>query len=142
MEVERIMSRKIASVVKDATLREAADLMAEENVGCVLVVDTGEKPLGIVTDRDLIVRGIAKGHDAGNATVESVMSGHPFTAKRDEEIMFVARKMADKGIRRVPVVDDDGSVIGLASVDDLLTILISELSNVAAAIVGPSKLIS
>ena len=142
MQVGRIMSREIASLPREGSLLEAAKLMSEKNVGCVLVLDSEERPIGIVTDRDLVVRGVAKGHDLADANVGSIMSAHPFTARRDEPIMLVARKMADKGIRRVPVVDEEGSVVGLVSVDDLLTVFISELSNVAAAIVGSSKLIS
>ena len=142
MDVDRIMSRNVASVPKKANLLEAAKLMDDESVGCVLILDGDEKPVGILTDRDLVVRGVAKGHAVEKTTVESVMSAHPFTVHRDEPIMLVARKMADKGIRRVPVVDEKGSVVGLVSVDDLLTVFISELSNVAAAIVGSSKLLS
>lgn len=142
MNVDRIMSRDVASVPKKASLIDAAKLMSEEGVGCVLVLDAEEKPLGILTDRDLVVRGVAKEHVASETSVESVMSAHPFTARLGDPIMIVARKMADKGIRRVPVVDDKGAVVGMVSVDDLLTVFISELSNVAAAIVGSSKLLS
>ena len=142
MDVNRIMSRNVASVPQKASLLEAAKLMDEDRVGCVLVLDADEKPVGILTDRDLVVRGVAKGNAVDETTVESAMSAHPFTACPDDSIMLVARKMADKGIRRVPVVDEHGSVVGLVSVDDLLTVFIAELSNVAAAIVGSSRLIS
>lgn len=142
MEVDRIMNRKVASVGPKASLLDAAKLMSEDDVGCVLVVDDKSKPVGILTDRDIVVRSLAKRPTLESATVDSAMSPHPFTAKRDDPIMVVARKMADKGVRRIPVVNEDGAAVGIVSVDDLLTVFVSELSNVTAAIVGSSKLIS
>jgi CBS domain-containing protein len=142
MEVDRIMNRNLAAVGPKASLLGAAKLMGDENVGCVLVVDEKKKPIGILTDRDVVVRGLARGASLETATVDSAMSPHPFTARRNDPIMLVARKMADKGVRRIPVVDEDETAVGIVSVDDLLTVFISEISNVAAAIVGSSKLIS
>ena len=115
--------------------------MADERVGCLVVLDDNEKLRGILTDRDVVVRGLAK-TESGGAEVSSVMSEHPYTTRPEEQVMLVARKMAEKEIRRVPVVGDDGKVLGVVSVDDLLAVFISELSNVAAVIAGSSKLVS
>ena len=142
MQVDRIMNRDVAALEPKSSLLEAGKLMREDDVGCIIVVNEKRKPIGILTDRDLVIRGVATGEVPGEASVDSAMTPHPFTVKTGEPIMLVARKMADKGVRRVPVVDDGGAVVGLVSVDDLLTVFISELSNVAAAIVGSSKLLS
>jgi CBS domain-containing protein len=140
MDVASIMIKKLVAVGPKDPLSKAAQLMREEEVGCVLVLDERRKPLGILTDRDLVVRGVATGRSL-STPVEEVMSRNPFTTKPTEPVMLAARRMADLLVRRLPVVDEEGRAVGLISVDDLLTILITELSNVASAIVGTSKLV-
>jgi CBS domain-containing protein len=140
MDVASIMIKKLVALGPKDPLSKAAQLMREEEVGCVLVLDERRKPLGILTDRDLVVRGVATGRSL-STPVEEVMSRNPFTTKPTEPVMLAARRMADLLVRRLPVVDEEGRAVGLISVDDLLTILITELSNVASAIVGTSKLV-
>lgn len=141
MEVGAIMSKRVAAVGPRDTLVKVARLMKEEDVGCVLVLDEHRKPVGIVTDRDVIVRGLAVGRNPETEAVEAVMTKSPFSTRASEPVMLAARRMADLLVRRLPVVDEEGRAIGLVSVDDLLTILITELSNAATAIVGSSKLV-
>ena len=69
------------------------------------------------------------------------MSPDPKTARTSEPVLVAARRMAEESVRRLPVIDEDGHVVGLISVDDLLTLFITELSNVAAAIAGSSRLL-
>lgn len=140
MDVQSMMIRNVISVGPRDPLSKAAQLMREENVGCVLVLDERRKPVGILTDRDLVVKGVASGRNL-SGPVEEIMSRNPFTTKPTEPVMLAARRMADLLVRRLPVVDEEGKVVGLISVDDLLTVFITELSNVAAAIVGTSKLV-
>jgi len=141
MEVQAIMSRRIAALPPDATTAEAAKLMREEDVGAILALGPGKKPLGILTDRDLVLRVVALNRDPAQVKLQEVMSKHPCTVRGHEPVMLVARRMAEKGVRRLLVVNEGGSVIGVVSVDDLLTVLISELSNVCTVMVGSSRLV-
>lgn len=141
MEVQAIMSKRIASLPPDATAADAAKLMKEEDVGAILALGPDKKPIGIVTDRDLVIRVVAFNRNAAQVKLQDIISNHPFTVREKEPVMLVARRMADKGVRRLPVVDEGGSVIGVVSVDDLLTVLISELSNVCTVLVGSSRLV-
>ena len=98
-------------------------------------------PFGIVTDRDIVLRALGERRDPGQVRVEEVMTSKPKTARTFEPVLVTARRMAQEGVRRLPVVDEDGHVVGLVSVDDLLTLFITEFSNVAAAIAGSSRLL-
>lgn len=141
MEVQAIMSKRIASLPPEATTAQAAKLMREEDVGAILALGPEDKPLGILTDRDLVLRVVALNRDPAQVKLQDVMSKHPCTVHGKEPVMLAARRMADKGVRRLLVVDEGGSVIGVLSVDDLLTVLISELSNVCTVMVGSSRLV-
>jgi CBS domain-containing protein len=141
MEVQAIMSKRLAALPPEATTAEAAKLMKEEDVGAIVALGPGEKPLGILTDRDLVLRVVALKRDPSQVKLQEVMSKHPCTVPGNEPVMLAARRMAEKGVRRLLVVDEGGSVIGVVSVDDLLTILISELSNVCTVMVGSSRLV-
>lgn len=141
MEVAAIMSKKVAAVGPKDSVEKACRLMDDEDVGCVLVLDAARKPVGVLTDRDVVTRGVAKGRRLSELAVQEVMTRNPFAVKRTEPVMLAAKRMADLLVRRLPVVDEEGRVVGVVSVDDFLTILITELSNVATAIVGTSKLV-
>lgn len=141
MEVQAIMSKRIASLSPEACAADAARLMREEDVGAVLALGPNHKPVGILTDRDLVLRVVALNRDPSKVKLKEVMSTHPASVRHSEPVMLVARRMAEKGVRRLPVVNEGGSVIGVVSVDDLLTVLISELSNVCTVLVGTSRLV-
>jgi len=135
------MTKKVAALRPQDTVAQAARLMRERGVGCILVLDKGKNPLGILTDRDIVVSVVALGLDPMATRLEEVMTPHVLTASRDEILLRVAKRMAEASVRRLPVVDEEGKVKGIISVDDILVLLITELSNVCAAIVGPSKLL-
>ena len=141
MEIQTIMTRSVAAVSPSDKLDKAARLMKEEDVGCVLVLDEERRPLGIITDRDIVLRVLAAKRDPAEVRVQEIMSPDPETARTYEPVLVTARRMAEESVRRLPVTDEDGHVVGLISVDDLLTLFITELSNVAAAIAGSSRLV-
>jgi CBS domain-containing protein len=141
MEIQSVMTRRVAALSPDDSLAKAAELMRKEDVGCVLIMNEEHKALGIVTDRDVVLRAVASGRNPAEVRVEDVMTREPKTARSSEPVLVTARRMAQEGVRRLPVVDEDGHVVGLISVDDLLTLFITELSNVAAAIAGASRLV-
>jgi CBS domain-containing protein len=107
--------------------------MRDENIGAVVVAEEGV-PLGIVTDRDLVVRVIAAGEEAHALTVGAVMSGEPIFLGDARNLDQVIATMRDQGIRRMPIVDDDGQLEGIISLDDLVVLLGEQISGLAEVV--------
>jgi CBS domain-containing protein len=105
------MTREPTTVEPSATLGEVATLMKQHDCGSIPVVDGG-RLVGIVTDRDLVIRGIAAGTDAKTQRVSKVMSADPVTIGPDEDISAAEKLMADRQIRRLPVVEK-GKLVGI-----------------------------
>lgn len=141
MTVGSLMTRGVVALRPTASVAEAARLMREKAIGSILILDEGKRPLGIITDRDIAVSVVAGGRDPKATPLDQVMTRKVVTADQDEILLKAVRRMAEASIRRLPVLDGRGRVVGMVSVEDILVVLITELSNVVAAIVGPSKLI-
>ncbi len=120
MQVKEIMSRDPQCCTPDDTLRNAARLMADHDCGCLPVVEGTERKgvVGVITDRDITVRGVAKGKSP-DSKVNDVMSPSPSCCKADDEIEEVERIMTERQVRRVPVIDSDGRVVGIIAQADL-----------------------
>lgn len=122
MRVQEIMTRDPSCVTSDATVREAAQLMRRENVGIVPVVQgsgSDRKLLGVVTDRDIAIRCIADGRD-GDCRVREVMSGERLaTCSPNDELDDVMETMGREQVRRIPIVDERGSLVGIVSQADI-----------------------
>jgi len=120
MKAREIMTANPACITPDATAQEAARLMAECDCGVVPVVeDTRSKRLvGVVTDRDLAVRGLAQGKGA-DTRVRDLMTANPSCCAPDDDLKEVERTMADRMVRRVPVVDERGCCVGVIAQADL-----------------------
>jgi len=142
MLVGAIMSRKPITVERDHTVLHVARLMKEENVGAVVVVDEQRRAVGICTDRDLAVRAFAGKHkNPGSLPVDRVMSRPVVTADEDTLLFDLLRGMAAKRIRRVPVVDRSSAVVGMVSMDDVILLLATELTNVAEVMGHSSRVL-
>lgn len=111
MKVREVMTKQPTTVEPDATLGEVATLMKQEDCGSIPVVEGG-RLVGIVTDRDIVVRGIAAGVDPKTQRVSKVMSSDPITIGPDADITDAEKKMAERQIRRLPVVDG-GKLVGI-----------------------------
>ena len=116
----------------DTPVQEVADLMARHSVGSV-VVEREDEPVGIVTDRDIALEIVAEGRTFSELTARDVMTREPITADADEGIFEVCRLMRERGIRRLPVVDD-GRLVGIVTLDDLLVLLDDEMSDLSEVI--------
>ena len=116
--VSDIMSTDVQVVEPQDSLRHAAELMQELDVGALPVCD-GERLLGMLTDRDITVRGVAQGLDPDATAVSDIMTGEVEFATADQDTAEVMRVMGDKQIRRMPVVDQDRRLIGIVSITDL-----------------------
>lgn len=101
-----------------ATLRVAAEVMRDSEIGAVLVVDSADRLVGIATDRDLVVRGIAAGFDPDMVTVAEIASPAPVSVTPQDDPQAVLRLMRDNGIRRVPVTNGEDA-IGIVSLGDV-----------------------
>ena len=102
-----------------ATLDQVAQLMAENNCGEIPIIDSADRPVGVITDRDIVCRVVAEGKNPMAHTVESYMTSSVVTVRADASIDEVIAIMEDHQIRRVPVVDDDGCCAGIISQADI-----------------------
>ena len=136
-----IMTRDLAVATRDTTLREVAIMMREEDTGVITVVDYGTgngdgrttaadhrlsganygrgKLLGLITDRDIVMRAVAEGKDCVSTRAEEVMTTDVSTARPHDRVVDVIRKMGDKQVRRIPVVSENGNLRGIISMADV-----------------------
>jgi CBS domain-containing protein len=112
------MSRGVELVSPDVTVQEAATRMAEDDVGAVLA-GTDDKPEGILTDRDIILRVVVDGLDSTKLRVRDVMSSTLFTCREEDSVEDVFREMSERQVRRLPVFDQDGRLSGIVTLGDL-----------------------
>ncbi len=111
------MTTDVVRLQVDTTLTEAARLMREQDIGDVVVVDN-DRLVGLVTDRDIVIRAVAEGLAPDAATLGSVCSKDLVTVRPDDTIMDAARLMRDRAVRRVLACDDSG-LVGIVSIGDL-----------------------
>ena len=112
-----IMTRNVKTANREATLREVATLMRDGDMGAVPVVEGG-KLVGIVTDRDIVVRAIADGRDS-SAQVGEVMTTEVFSASENDFVFEAIRLMGDRQVRRVPIINDAGELVGIIAMADV-----------------------
>lgn len=111
MKVQELMTREPSTLAPTATIGEAATIMRQDDCGSVPVVEDG-RLVGIITDRDIVIRAIAAGKDPRTCRVSEVMTADPVTVAPDASVDEAQRIMADRQVRRLPVVDD-GRLVGL-----------------------------
>jgi CBS domain-containing protein len=138
------MTRDVAVVTRDTNLQDVALLMRDEDTGIIPVVDVGEthdvpedsgeqmtaksqarrhshgKLVGLITDRDIVVRAVAEGRDSKSVRAEEVMTTEIYSAREDDRVIDIIRMMGDKQVRRIPVVSEDGILHGIISMADVV----------------------
>lgn len=132
MRIGEMSTREVATVVPGTSVRNAARAMRELNVGDVIVLDcrNGRRiPTGILTDRDIVYELVALDLDAGEVAVDQMMSLELITVYEDADLLEVIHLMGQEGIRRVPVVDADGDLVGIFCMDDAIEQLTSQLED-------------
>lgn len=121
MNVEKIMSHQLTTCSPGDTLEEAANLMWDGDYGCLPVTSEGNRRIeGIITDRDICMAALFKGKPLRDVLVADVMAKTVLTCRATDDIERVQRQMQHEQVRRVPVVDADGAVIGIVSMADLV----------------------
>jgi CBS domain-containing protein len=128
MALERF-KRPVATADVDATVATVACTMRARGVGCVIVT-RGGRAVGIITDRDLVLRVLAEGKDAKTTRAEEIATLEPILALEGESIEAVVTRMETHGVRRIPIITRDGSVSGIVTSDDLVMLLGRELGGI------------
>lgn len=131
-----ICTRNVVFVYKNMPVDDAARLMREHHVGTVVVVDEADgdrRVVGMLTDRDIVTSIVAKDLDPGIIRVGDAMSADLATAREEDSLLDVLAGMRRKGVRRVPVVDAKGLLLGLVALDDVLEVVAEELQMVVKA---------
>ena len=134
MSIGEFCTREVVIAGRDTGIVELAQLMRRQHVGDVVVVEKHGNlavPVGIITDRDIVVELIAGEVDLDSVTIGDVMSPELITAREKEGIWDTLQRMRSKGIRRLPVVNEDGGLEGILTVDDLIELLADELALLA-----------
>ena len=135
-----IMTRDVTVATRDTSLQEVAAMMRDEDTGVIPVVDRNDvqaseteggngrsdtrtrgngKLVGLITDRDIVVRAVAEGKDTRSTRAEEVMTTDIHTARPNDRVIDAIRKMGDKQVRRIPVVDDNNNLLGIISMADV-----------------------
>ncbi len=137
MNVGEICSRIVVVADSRTQVQEAAKLMRDHHIGALVVTEGGanaRRPIGIVTDRDMVVEVLAADVDFRTLTVGDIMSEQPATINETAGLFEVIALMRSGGVRRVVVVDANGHLLGIVAMDDLIPVLAEELSALGHAI--------
>jgi len=139
MKVKNFCKREPVTVRSADELVVAARLMREQHVGYLVVVEPAVRegtfvPVGVITDRDIVVGVIARDIDPRRLRVEDVMTREPVLADEDESLGGALKKMRKVGVRRLPVVGFQNELVGVLAIDDILDAVVGELQDAAGAI--------
>lgn len=134
-----ICQRDVVTVQEADNLTAAAQLMREEHVGYLVVVEPDvlaktSRPVGVLTDRDIVVAVVARNVDPHALKVGDVMTRKPVVITEGDTIEEALREMRRVGVRRLPVISQAGNLVGVVSIDDVLEALAEELDNIAGTI--------
>ncbi|HEY0856813.1 MAG TPA: CBS domain-containing protein [Albitalea sp.] len=130
-------TRIVTVAFRGMRLAEAAQLMREDHVGCLVVVeeaDPGRVVIGVLTDRDIVVSVLANDRDARYISVGEAMTTEVVTAREDDSVLDLLEVMRRKGIRRIPITGPQNVLVGVATLDDLLEVVAEEMQALAGAI--------
>jgi CBS domain-containing protein len=134
MSVGRICTRYVDLADGEETTQAAAQRMHERKVGTLVILDRANQPVGILTDRDLVIRVLAQGKDPRQTHVGEVMTRHPQTITEAAPIEQALSLMRSGSFRRIPVTGSDGTLVGLVSLDDILSLLAEEFTQVGSLV--------
>ncbi len=142
MTIGTVCNREVVTVQRDATVLHAAKLMRQYHVGDVVVIENHKNkavPVGIVTDRDIVVELVATELDCKVITVGDIVMDKLITIKENTGVLEAIQLMASKGVRRLPVVGSEGSLIGIVTLDDMLLLLARELGALSKLVAREQK---
>lgn len=130
-----IYRSEVAVISANAAIEEAAKLMRDYHVGSVVVVESATdgsiRPIGLLTDRDIVVEVIAEGVNVSKVSVKDIMSPNPITAHHSASLDEIVKIMRESQVRRIPIVDDRNNLVGFVSFDDLLERVGQEIASLS-----------
>ena len=129
MKVSEVMTSDVQTVTPDQSAREAANFMLRAEAGSIPVTE-GDRVIGMITDRDIAVRGVAEGRGP-DTPVRDLMTDHVICAREDDNVDDVARRMSQEQVRRLPVLDADDRLCGIISLGDLAREAVGEQAHEA-----------
>ena len=140
MKIKEIMTKDVSAVSPQDSIIEAAKIMQKRNVGCIPVCDNNQQVVGILTDRDIVIRVVAEGRNPKDLDVSKVMSNDVTLANPNMDAEEAATIMAQHQIRRLPV-QEQGQLIGIVAIGDLATnnIYVDEAARALKDISQPSR---
>jgi len=131
MILEKIAHRNVVTIPQGASMEIAAKTMRDQHVGCVIVIEEkGLKkiPVGMITDRDIVVSTSAFGIAPKSVSVSDVMSATLVTARKNDSFNHVLMLMKEHGVKRIPIVDSEGALFGIVTTHELMGVLVDELN--------------
>lgn len=137
MSIRSMINPNVATIDSRADIRRAATLMRQEHVGDLIVTERRDGktlPTGVITDRDIVVEVVARGADPGDVLVGDTIRRDLVKVSENADVHAVLREMRQAGVRRVPVVDADGKVVGILSLDDVIAYIAKQLHEIAGII--------
>jgi len=135
MKLKELCVLDVACCARTTTIAEAARLMRQHHTGDLIVIDEmdgAREPVGIVTDRDIVMEVIAKGRDVHGTTAAEIMAAPLVMAAEFEDVETATERMRTHGVRRLPIVDDNGAVFGIVTLDDLYRVLAERTAALVA----------
>ncbi len=129
IKISEVMTTEVETISADQSAREAAAFMLRADAGSIPVCE-GDKVIGIITDRDIAVRGVAEGRGP-ETPVSELMSDGIICAREDEDVQQVARRMSEEQVRRLPVIDAEEKLVGIVSLGDLARETTAKAAEVA-----------
>ena len=137
MSIGEFCNREVIISNREDSILDAAKLMRKFHVGDVVVVDQrgdARVPVGILTDRDIVVEIVAREADASKILVGDAMSDELLTVNENGQLSDLIEQMKGKAVRRVPVVDDNGALVGIVTADDLVDLIAEQLSSLVGMV--------
>lgn len=119
MKVKDCMCENVTYINPNSTISDCAKLMCDKHIGCIPVCNNEQKVIGLVTDRDLILRCVACGKNTNTTPVSEIMTSNVCYCNQNEEIDNAQKIMSENQIRRLPIVDDNNKIIGIITLGDL-----------------------
>jgi CBS domain-containing protein len=134
MSIAEFSTKSVITALEGETVFNAAKNMMDRGVGSIVVVDLDKKPIGMVTDRDIALKAVVQGKDPKRTILKEIMTKDIIILSQDRGFFETTKIMSDMGIRRIPIVDHEGKLTGIISLDDLIMVFGEELTNIANAI--------
>lgn len=119
LKCRRIMAANVTTAGQESSIQEAAAILRDGDIGILPIVEEGGRLVGLLTDRDIVVRAVADGMDITSTPVGAIMTRDLYTAGPEDYVFEALRTMGEKQVRRIPIVEDDGSLVGIISMADI-----------------------